>query len=309
MAYTIDSIPDLTGTVSLVTGANSGVGLATAQALAAKGSHVVMAARDRTKAEAAEARIHAAAPDASTEIVDLDLASLESIAGAADAVLRRHEQLGILVNNAGLMAMPEGRTVDGFETQFGVNHLGHWALTARLMPALLAAPAARVVTVTSSAHHIGTAVDPANPHLHGRYGPWKAYGNAKLANYHFAIGLQNEFARAGVSAASLLAHPGLSNTNLQAQTAHEGAAGVTGSLSVTLAKRVGMSSEWGAMSQIRAATDTRAKGGQFYAPRYVMFGPPVLRPVLRPGNRAAIATLWAVSERETGLRIEVANRH
>lgn len=308
MAYTIDSIPDLTGTVSLVTGANSGVGLATARALATKGSHVVMAARNRTKAEAAEAEIRSTAPDASTEIVDLDLASLDSIAGAANEVLRRHDRLAILVNNAGLMAMPEDRTADGFETQFGVNHLGHWALTARLMPALLDAPAARVVTVTSGAHHIGRPVDPTNPHLHGRYGPWKAYGNAKLANYHFAIGLQNEFARAGVSAASLLAHPGLSNTNLQAQTAHEGGAGVTGSLSVTLAKRVGMSAEWGAMSQIRAATDPRAEGGQLYAPRYVMFGPPVLRPVLRPGNGAAIATLWAVSERETGLRVEVPTR-
>ncbi len=201
--------------------------------------------------------------------------------------------------------MPERKTADGFEMQFGVNHLGHWALTALLMPAIVAADRARVVTVTSTAHHIGRPVDPDNPHLHGRYKPWRAYGQSKLANYHFAIGLQHEFETAGVSAMSLLAHPGLSDTDLQARTVAEGGTGVSGGLAHKASSLVGMSAAAGALPQIRAATDPQAKGGQFYVPLFVNNGPPVRRPMLRPGSGKAIATLWAVSERETGIPLVV----
>jgi NAD(P)-dependent dehydrogenase (short-subunit alcohol dehydrogenase family) len=307
MAWTAADIPAQAGRVAVVTGANSGLGYESAKALAEAGAHVVMAARNATKAQAARDAILADRPDASLELVDLDLGDLGSVRSAADAILAAHPAVDILLNNAGLMAMPEGRTTDGFETQLGVNHLGHWALTAHLLPAVLRAEAARVVTVTSTAHHMGRAIDPDNPHLEGRYQPWLAYGQAKLANYHFAIGLQQRFAAAGVRAQSLLAHPGLSNTNLQAQTVQQGGGGLAGGLSHRLATRLGMSAEEGARPQLRAATDPAARGGEFYAPRFVNTGPAVRRPVLRRvGMGQAIATLWQVSERETGVDLDVA---
>jgi NAD(P)-dependent dehydrogenase (short-subunit alcohol dehydrogenase family) len=162
------------------------------------------------------------------------------------------------------------------------------------------------VTVTSTAHHFGRAVDPGNPHLRGTYSPWRAYGQAKLANYHFGLGLQREFARAGVASQSLIAHPGLSNTDLQATAVHEGGAGPLGPFFHALAARTGMSAARGALPQLRAATDPAARGGEFYGPRYGNNGPPVRLPVLRPGADAAIRTLWQVSERETGIPLVIA---
>ena len=306
MPFTPSNIPDLAGRVAVVTGANGGLGLVTASVLAGAGAHVVMAARDQAKAKAAIATILAAHPQASLEVVELDLGSLESVAVAAKEITSAHDRIDVLVNNAGLMAMPERKTADGFEMQFGVNHLGHWALTARLMPALLRADGARVVSVTSTAHHMGRAVDPANPHLHERYKPWRAYGQSKLANYHFAIGLQREFAARRLPAMSLLAHPGLSNTNLQAHTVTEGGAGWSATAAHFLSTRTGMSAEKGAMPQIRAAADPDAAGGQLYAPRFVNVGAAVRRPILRRlGLTKAIATLWTVSARETGLAMDL----
>jgi NAD(P)-dependent dehydrogenase (short-subunit alcohol dehydrogenase family) len=305
MGFTRDSVPDLTGRVAVVTGANGGLGLATAKALAARHAHVVMAVRDQAKAAAAVEEIRAETPEASLELVPLDLASQASVRRAAEQILAAHDRIDLLVNNAGLMATPEGRTEDGFEMQLGVNHLGHWTLTALLMPALLAAPAARVVTVTSTAHHMGRPVDPANPHLRGRYAPWRAYGQSKLANYHFALGLQREFERAGVRAQSLLAHPGLSHSDLQQRTVREGGGGASGPFWAWLAEHAGMDVEDGALPQIRAATDPAAKGGEFYGPRFVNVGRPVRVPVLRPGADDAIRRLWQISERETGVPLVV----
>ncbi len=306
MAYTTSSIPDLSGRTAVVTGANGGLGLETAKALAGVGAHVVMAVRNQDKAADAVAEIRAEHPQASLELVPLDLASLASVRAAAEQILGQHPRIDILVNNAGVMAMPESRTEDGFEMQLGVNHLGHWALTARLMPAILAADDARVVTVTSTAHHIGRPVDPDNPHLEGRYKPWRAYGQSKLANYHFALGLQEAFEEAGVSAQSLVAHPGLTNTDLQSTTVEAGGGGLLATLSHRLARTIGMDPAAGALPQLRAATDPEATGGEFYAPRYINSGPAVRRPVLRPGRRKAIAKLWAVSARETGIQLDAA---
>lgn len=305
MTFTERSIPDQTGRVAVVTGANGGLGLESARALAAKGAHVVMAARDAAKADAAVARIRRVVPDASLEVVALDLASLASVRAAAAEVVERHRAVDVLLNNAGVMATPERTTEDGFELQLGVDHLGHWALTALLLPALLAAPAARVVTVTSTAHHTGRALDPANPHLHGRYTPWRAYGQAKLANYHFGLGLDRRFRAAGHAAQSLVAHPGLAHTDLQKRTVREGGAGGTARFFEDLAARRGMPPWQGALPQLRAATDPHARGGELYGPRWMNTGPPVRLPVLRPGSTAAIATLWEVSERETGIPLEV----
>ncbi len=297
-------IPDQSGRVAVVTGANGGLGLETTKALAAKGAHVVMAARNQAKATAARDEIFAEIPHASVEIVALDLGSLDSVAAAAAEILAAHDRIDILVNNAGLMAMPQRQTADGFEMQFGVNHLGHWALTSHLLPTLLTTPGARVVTVCSSAMHVGRPVDIENPHLRGgAYDPWKAYGQAKLANRHFASGLQQVFDRAGVDAVSLTAHPGLTDSDLQSTTVAENPDNVLGKFFHKLTQLTGMSTARGALSQLRAATDPKATAGAIYAPLFVTAGPPVRKPLVRPGSESAIVTLWKVSERETGLAV------
>lgn len=305
MSFTRSSIPDLTGVRAVVTGANGGLGLETAKALAARHAHVVMAVRNRAKAEAAVAEIRAETFDAELTLVDLDLSSLDSVEAAAAEILAGGDTLDLLVNNAGVMATPEGRTVDGFETQLGTNHLGHWVLTARLMPSLVAAEAARIVSVTSTAHHIGRPIDPENPHLVGRYSPWRAYGQSKLANFHFALGLERELRAAGVRPISLMAHPGLTNSDLQTTTAQSGAAAGSGPV-VAYTRLTGMSTAKGALSQLRAATDPTARGGDFYGPLLVNNGRPVRKAVLRRGNDRAIEALWTVSERETGVPLVIA---
>jgi NAD(P)-dependent dehydrogenase (short-subunit alcohol dehydrogenase family) len=307
MAWTPDDIPDLTGRVAVITGANGGLGLVTAHELARKGAHVVLAARDQDKARTAEGQIHARNEDARTEIVPLDLGSLASVTAAAEQIGKAHERVDILVNNAGVMAMPERRTDDGFEMQFGVDHLGHFALTAHLLPQLLRAERARVVTVTSVARFRGRGLDKDNPHLDGAYRPWRAYAQAKQANYHFGLGLQQQFAHAGVRAQSLLAHPGLTNTDLQSRAVREGGGGFGATLSEVLARRTGMSPAEGARMQLRAATDPSAKGGELYAPLFTSSGPAVRRPILRRWDlQKRIAELWEVSERETGVTLDVA---
>jgi NAD(P)-dependent dehydrogenase (short-subunit alcohol dehydrogenase family) len=306
VAWSAADIPDQHGRTAVVTGANGGLGLETARQLAAKGAHVVMAVRNQEKAAAAVDQIRASAPDAAVELVALDLASQASVRAAAGQITAAHQSIDLLINNAGVMGIPEAKTADGFEMQFGVDHLGHWSLTALLLPALLRAPGARIVTVTSTAHHMGRAVDPANPHLQGRYRPWRAYGQAKLANFHFGLGLQRELERAGASTASLIAHPGLSNTDLQAVSVRQTGGGVSQRFFLLLARRTGMSPADGALSQLRAATDPAASGGEFYGPRYVNSGPPVRKPIVRRlGMDKAIAALWEVSERETGVAIDL----
>jgi NAD(P)-dependent dehydrogenase (short-subunit alcohol dehydrogenase family) len=240
------------------------------------------------------------------ELVAVDLGSLASVHEAGTSIAESHGRIDILMNNAGLMACPERQTVDGFEMQLGVNHLGHWALTAHLLPSLLRSDAARVVTVTSTAHHLGRPLDPDNPHLKGRYGEWRAYGQSKLANFHFGLGLQRKFAEAGARALSVVAHPGLSNTELQAVSVTESGGSSSQRFFHTMASRTGMSPAQGALSQLRAATDPAARGGEFYGPRFVNNGAPVRKPILRRWDLdKGIATLWTVSEGETGVAIEV----
>ena len=305
MSWTAADIPDQHGRTAVVTGANGGLGLVTARDLAAKGAHVVMAVRNQEKAAAAVEEIRAAVPDAALELVALDLSSQASVKEAAGQILAGHERLDLLVNNAGVMAIAEARTVDGFEMQFGVDHLGHWTLTALLLPALVRTAGSRIVTVTSAAHHMGRPVDVANPHLAGRYGPWRAYSQAKLANFHFGLGLQRELERAGARTASLIAHPGLSDTNLQAASVEGSGGGASQRFFHAMARLIGMSAADGALPQLRAATDPAAKGGEFYGPLFVNNGPPVRKPIVRRlGMDRAIAKLWEVSERETGVALD-----
>ncbi len=306
MSWSAADIPDQSGRLAVVTGANGGLGLETARELACKGARVVMAVRNEQKAQEAVADIRASVPDAALELVSLDLASQASVRAAAEHIFRAHERVDLLVNNAGVMGIPERTTIDGYEMQFGVDHLGHWTLTALLLPAMAHTQNARIVTVTSTAHHMGRPVDPGNPHLNGRYRPWRAYGQAKLANFHFGLGLQRELARAGASAASLIAHPGLSNTDLQTVSVRETEGGASQRFFQMLARRTGMSPAQGALSQLRAATDPHAHGGEFYGPLWVNTGPPVRKPIIRRvGMDAAIARLWEVSERETGVALVV----
>jgi NAD(P)-dependent dehydrogenase (short-subunit alcohol dehydrogenase family) len=304
MSWSPRDIPDQSGRVAVVTGANGGLGLETTRELAGKRALVVMAVRNREKAQEAVADIRAGVPDAALELVSLDLGSQASVRAAAEQIIREHEHIDLLFNNAGVMGIPERKTVDGYEMQFGVDHLGHWTLTALLLPTLLRTPGARIVTVTSTAHHMGRPVNPQNPHLEGRYRPWRAYGQAKLANFHFGLGLQRELAQSGANAASLIAHPGLSNTELQAVSVQETGGGASQRFFHVLARRTGMSPAEGALSQLRAGTDPNAKGGEFYGPLWINNGPPVRKPIFRRVEMSrAIARLWDVSERETGVAL------
>ncbi|MDQ3715676.1 MAG: oxidoreductase [Actinomycetota bacterium] len=307
MSWSSHDIPDQSGRVAVITGANGGLGLEMARELARKGAHVVMAARNRDKAQRARQDIMSESPAASLEVVRLDLGSLASTEAAAAAILATHPRIDILANNAGVMATPEDRTEDGFELQLGTNHLGHFVLTARLLPALAATPGSRIVSVTSTARHTGRPIDPANPHLHGRYSPWRAYGQSKLANLHFAVELQRRLTAAGSQVLSLVAHPGLSNTDLQAASVRNTGGGASQKFFHVLAQKTGMSPAQGVQPQLRAATDPKAKGGQLYAPRFVNNGAAVHRPLLgRSVASKPAQTLWAVSERETGVCFDVA---
>ncbi|MEX0868306.1 MAG: SDR family NAD(P)-dependent oxidoreductase [Nitriliruptoraceae bacterium] len=289
----------------MITGANGGLGFAAARALANRGTTVVLAARDVAKANAARNAIRREFPDANLDVVPLDLASLTSVRTAAETIGARYACLDILINNAGVMGVPEQSTADGFEMQFGVDHLGHFALTGRLLAHLAAAPAGRVVTVTSFARFVGRTVDPENPHLHGRYDPWRAYGQAKQANLVFAAELDHRLVAADSSVRSVAAHPGLSHTGLQVRSVTESAGGRAQRFWDRAARRFGMPPAVATASIVRAATDTGGRGGELYGPRWVTFGPPVRRPILRAGRHAG-RILWDVSEREIGEVVDVA---
>lgn len=306
MTWTTADIPDQHGRTAVVTGANGGLGLATARSLAAAGARVVMAVRDVDKAQTARGDVLGDVPDAELEVRPLDLASLDSVRACADGIVADHGHVDLLINNAGVMGIPERHTDDGFEMQLAVNHLGHFVLTSRLFPALVRAPAARVVSVTSFARFVGRTIDPADPHQRRSYDPWTAYGRSKLANLQFAVELHRRLEQAGLGISSLAAHPGLSHTGLQAHSVAETAGGLSQRFWHLAARTVGQRPEDGALPQLRAATDPAARSGRFYAPRWFTFGPPVERPLFgRSVDERAGRVLWEVSERETGERFEL----
>lgn len=304
MTWTTADVPDLTGRTAVVTGANGGLGLESARALAGAGAHVVMAARNQAKAAAAREDVLGSHPDASLEMVPLDLGSLASVAEAAEAITAAHDRVDVLMLNAGVMAVP-GTTEDGFDLQLGTNVLGHWALLSRLLPTVLRTPRARVVTLSSIAQHQGRAVDPADPHRRGRQDPWLMYGTTKLAMRHLGVGLQRQLEAAGSDAVAVVAHPGLTNSDLQSTTHQAGGAGIQGPLWDRVSDWVGMSVPRGALSQLRAATDVGVPGGSMVAPLFALAGPPVRKPLVRPGTDEAVRRLWEVCERETGLAVDV----
>lgn len=307
MSWTIADMPEQMGRTAVVTGANGGLGLETARGLAKRGAHVVMAARNQEKAAHAIAEVRSTVRDASVEVRELDLASLGSIERFATGIQDDFNQVDLLINNAGVMGIPESRTEDGFEMQFGVNHLGHYALTAWLLPLMVLTPGSRVVTITSTARHFGRPVDPSNPHLDGSYEPWRAYGQSKLANLHFAVGLERRMRSESAITESLVAHPGLSNTDLQSHSVRATGGGSSQRFFEVLAQKTGMSAAQGALPQLRAATDPNASGGELYAPRFGNHGAAVRRPLMgRSLDTNAIDTLFEVSASETGVTLDVA---
>ncbi|MGL5808570.1 MAG: oxidoreductase [Nocardioides sp.] len=294
--WTIDDLPDQTGRIAVVTGANSGLGLEVARALAARGARVVLACRSLDRAEVARADIgRSAAGD--VDVLQLDLADLGSVERFTAAYGTKYDRLDLLVNNAGLMAIDESRTTDGFETQLGVNHLGHFALTARLLPLLLDTPRSRIATVSSMGHRAGRlALDDLMFERRG-YRRWAAYFQSKLANLLFTAELQRRLRASGTETIAVAAHPGGSRTDLGT----EGAA-LTNRAMAKVVPLVTQPAAAGALPILRAATDPSAEGGHFYGPRFVVRGRRAVAetPSRRARDASSATGLWHASEQLVG---------
>ncbi len=288
--FTFQNIPDQTGRVAIVTGANTGIGFETARGLAQKGATVVLACRNREKGEAALRRI----PSATATLEELDLSDLDSVAAFAERFTAIHQRLDLLINNAGVMVPPLSRTRQGHELQFGTNHLGHFALTARLLPLLDKTPGSRVVVVSSKAQNLGAIAFDDLDWEKRSYQPWSAYGQSKLANMMFALELQRRLTAAGSQVRVTAAHPGLTATDL----------GRTSLLTRLFVPLLGMKPPQGALPTLRAAVDPAAAGGSYWGPSgfMEMSGDPVpakLSPAAQ--DRAAAARLFDESERLAGV--------
>jgi NAD(P)-dependent dehydrogenase (short-subunit alcohol dehydrogenase family) len=295
--WTSEQIPDQSGRVAVVTGANSGLGLATARDLAEAGATVIATARDTAKAEAAKAKIGDRA--GSVEFRDLDLASLDSVREFASGVAADHPRVDVLINNAGVMMTPKRQTADGFELQLGTNHLGHFALTGLLLDALSAGEASRVVTVSSIEHRPGKIDFDDLAWEHG-YSPRPAYQRSKFANAVFGLELDRRLRAAGRPVISVLAHPGYSDTNLQTTGPRFPVSAVLRVSNFLLAQ----SADKGALPQLFAATAPGVSGGQFFGPdgfQQARGAPKEVQPVSRARDAETGRRLWEVSEELTGV--------
>jgi len=288
-------MPDLSGKTILVTGANSGIGLEAVKLFAGKGAEVIMACRNVEKAEVAAAEVRAVVPEARLEIMALDLADLASVKAFADAVKQRFSTLDVLLNNAGLMAPPLQRTKDGFEIQFGTNHLGHFALTGRLLELLEAADAPRIVQISSLAHRGGKLMW-GNLNAEKSYSRWAFYCQSKLANLIFARDLNRRLEKAGSKVHAYAAHPGYSATHLQ-DTVPGG-----GLFNTIMAQPA----EMGCLPGVMAATSPDVEPGGYYGPDGRIMelrgypAPAFARKI--SDNKTVAQRLWQESERLTGVR-------
>ena len=298
-AWTFDDIPDQTGRTAIVTGANTGIGLETARMLALRGADVVLACRSRDRAQAALARITAEKPSGRVSVATLDLSDLTAVQSFAAEFTADHDRLDLLINNAGVMVPPLSRTAQGFELQFGTNHLGHFALTAHLLPLVQRTPGSRIVTVASTAQSFGK-IDFDDLNWERRpYKDWRAYGQSKLANMLFSLELHRRLAAAGSPVRATAAHPGWTATDLQRT------AGVTRLLNPLFA----MKPKDGALPTLRAATDPNAASGTYWGPSrfFEISGPPKLARIPRHAQDEAVAArLWQVSEQLTGVTFPLA---
>ncbi|MFI1163350.1 oxidoreductase [Streptomyces sp. NPDC020801] len=301
--WTAHDIPDLTGRVAVVTGANSGLGYVTARELARRGARVVFACRSEQRGAAAVDRVVEEVPGARAECARLDLADLASVREFAAA--HPYDRLDLLVNNAGVMAPPYGTTADGFETQFGINHLGHFALTGLLLPALLDTPGARVVTVSSMMHALAD-IDPNDLNSKRRYRRWTAYARSKTANLLFTHELARRLVAAGADVVAAAAHPGYAATNLQ--TAGPRAEGRrTAERLMDLGNRVlAQPAEAGALPTLHAATAPGVRPDSFTGPSLAMWrgAPAPSWRAPRTLDDAAAERLWAASEGLTAVAYE-----
>jgi len=301
--WTAGEIPPLQGSVAVVTGATGGLGQKAAQALAGAGAETILTGRNAIKGEEALAIIRQKFPAAQVRFEEVDLADLTSVADFAQRYSSTHQTLDILINNAGVMALPSRQTtVDGFEMQFGTNFLGHFALTARLLPQLRAAPAPRIVNLSSIAHRAGT-IDFGDLQGDRLYLPWKAYGQSKLAMLMFALELQRRSDAAGWKLMSLAAHPGWARTDLF--TNGPGVGGFIGLGTMLAAPIFSQSAEDGALPILFAATSPGVEPGRYYGPNGLgeLKGPPGpawIGPQAK--NRATAERLWESSERSLGVR-------
>jgi NAD(P)-dependent dehydrogenase (short-subunit alcohol dehydrogenase family) len=299
--WTAADIPDQSGRVVVITGANSGIGAVAARELARAGARVVLAVRNTEKGAAAAADM-----PGETEVRALDLSDLSSVrAFAADLP---DERIDLLINNAGVMALPFGRTADGFETQIGTNHLGHFALTGLLLDRLKAAEAPRVVTLSSTAHKMGR-INFDDLHSEKRYSRWPAYGQSKLANLLFTYELQRRADAAGLPLRSMAAHPGYAATNLQFQSAQATGRDWEAKLNALGNKLFSQDADHGALPTLFAATVPDLPTGSFIGPDGVLEGrghPKIVASTGRAQDRETARRLWEVSEEQTGVRYDFA---
>jgi NAD(P)-dependent dehydrogenase (short-subunit alcohol dehydrogenase family) len=296
--WTSDDVPGQQGRLAVVTGANTGLGLETAQVLAARGAAVVLAVRDIEKGKQAADRIAGTTPGANVMVQPLDLASLDSIRAAAGELRSTHPRIDLLINNAGVMYPPKQTTRDGFELQFGTNHLGHFALTGLLLEQMLPVPGSRVVTVSSIGHRIRARINFDDLQWERSYSRVAAYGQSKLANLMFTYELQRRLSGPGTTIA-VAAHPGFADTELMRY--------LPAGLDVP-AQLFSQTAAMGALATLRAATDPGVRGGQYYGPAGI-FGtrgyPKLAKSSGQSRDTAIQRRLWTVSEELTGITFPV----
>jgi NAD(P)-dependent dehydrogenase (short-subunit alcohol dehydrogenase family) len=295
--WTEADMPDQSGRVALVTGANSGIGYEAAAALARHGATVILACRNTETAQSAAQRMGGA-----TDVEKLDLSSLSSVQEFADRVRSTYPKLDLLINNAGVMWTPRSTTQDGYEMQFGTNHLGHFALTGRLLDLLLPVEGSRVVTISSYGHKTGR-IHFDDLQLERKYGRHRAYAQSKLANLMFTYELQRRLAAAGSKTIAVAAHPGTAHTELTRNSP-----GPLHALNKAFGRVVAQTAAMGALPTLRAATDPGVEGGEYYGPSGIgeQHGPPKLvKSTKRSYDESAQRQLWEVSEKLTGVTFPV----
>jgi NAD(P)-dependent dehydrogenase (short-subunit alcohol dehydrogenase family) len=295
--WNAEQLGDQTGRVVVVTGSNSGIGFETARVLAEKGATVVMACRNLEKGNPKADEIRRTHPAVNVEVMELDLSDLSSVRSFAEAFRAKHSRLDLLINNAGIMVPPYGKTAQGFETQFGVNHLGHFALTGSLLDLITGTPGSRIVTVSSMAHYFGK-IQFSDLHSENGYNAQAAYGQSKLANLLFTYELQRRLEAAGKDTLAVAAHPGWTETNLQDH------AKAVKFLNRFFAQQPPM----GALPTLYAATGSSVDGAEYYGPGgfLEMNGPPKkVTSNKRSHDNDVAEQLWNVSEELTGVHFQI----
>ena len=299
--WNLNYIADLSGKNIIVTGGNSGLGFEAVKALSNKNAHVILACRNITKGNNAKSEILKQQPKADITVMELDLASLESVRSFVSNYKKNHSTLNILINNAGIMMVPYGLTTDGFEKQIGTNHLGHFALTGLLLDVLKNSPASRVVNVSSMAHRSGEMIFDNLLFESGKdYTPMKSYGRSKLANLLFTFELQRFFEKNNINCSALAAHPGVSDTHLFDHAAPKWVMSLLRPLFRFMIQPANM----GVLPELRAATDPNTKGGEYYGPdgKREMKGYPIVVDTTKAAKSLEDAKkLWEISEKLTSV--------